>query len=254
MKYLICGISGKMGENLLDVLSEEDAEICGVDRAACVLERKTAFGTKKINVYAGFEDVKETPDVVIDFSSPAVLEAELSWAKAKKIPLVLATTGYSSAQIAEIDKCAKVVPVFRTANFSLGVNLLQKLVKEAAEALGENFDIEIIEKHHNKKVDAPSGTALMLAEAANSAFGGEKQLLCSREGAVGKRGNEIGVHAVRGGTIVGEHEVMFAGEDEIVTVSHSARSKKVFASGAIKAAKWLVNQPKGLYNMSDMLK
>ena len=148
--------------------------------------------------------------------------------------------------------CSKKIAIFRTANFSVGVNLLVKLVKEAAEALGEQFDIEIIEKHHNRKVDAPSGTALMLADGANAAFGGEKEFLYGREGAVGKRKSEIGIHAVRGGTIVGEHDVMFAGEDEIITLSHSARSKRVFAAGAVKAAKWLVGKSSGKYDMNDV--
>lgn len=255
MKYLICGILGKMGENLLDVLSEEeDAEIIGVDQSAGVMEYDTPFGEKAVKVFANFGDVDEPADVIVDFSSPTVLEDELEWAKANSVPVVLATTGYTPEQIEYIGECAKVLPVFRTANFSLGVNLLQKLVKEAAEALGEAFDIEIIERHHNRKADAPSGTALMLAEAANSAFDGEKELLCSREGTVGRRGKEIGLHAVRGGTIVGEHEVVFAGEDEIVTLAHSARSKKVFAVGAVRAARWLAERPCGLYDMSDMLK
>ncbi|MDE7086920.1 MAG: 4-hydroxy-tetrahydrodipicolinate reductase, partial [Clostridia bacterium] len=128
-----------------------------------------------------------------------------------------------------------------------------ELVKRAAETLGEKFDIEIIEKHHSQKVDAPSGTALMLADSANSAFGGQKDFVNGREGICGKRGSEIGMHAVRGGTIVGEHEVMFCGEDEIITLSHSARSKKVFAAGAIKAAKWLADKPAGMYEMKDLL-
>jgi 4-hydroxy-tetrahydrodipicolinate reductase len=127
------------------------------------------------------------------------------------------------------------------------------LVKQAAEVLGENFDIEIIEKHHNQKVDAPSGTALMLADSANSAFDGKKPYVNGREGQVGKRGNEIGIHAVRGGTIVGEHDVMFCGEDEVITLSHAAHSKKVFAAGAIKAAKWLAGKPAGKYDMKNVL-
>ncbi|MDE6850217.1 MAG: 4-hydroxy-tetrahydrodipicolinate reductase, partial [Clostridia bacterium] len=152
-----------------------------------------------------------------------------------------------------IDGAAKQVAIFRTANFSLGVNLLCRLVKRAAETLGEKFDIEVIEKHHNQKVDAPSGTALMLADSASSAFEGGKSYMNGRAGLCGKRGNEIGMHAVRGGTIVGEHEVLFCGEDEIVSLSHSARSKKVFAAGAVKAAKWLAGKPAGLYDMTDLL-
>lgn len=246
MKIIICGICGKMGENLLELLATDEAEVvCGVD--ICTNEKV------KVPVYKSFEDIKEKSDVIIDFSSPAALKGETEWAIKHNVPVVLAATGYSNEQLAYIDECAKKIPVFKTANFSLGINLLVKLVKEAAEVLGENFDIEIIEKHHNKKVDAPSGTALMLADGANSAFKDGKEYLNGREGNLGKRGNEIGIHAVRGGTIVGEHEVLFAGEDEIITLSHSARSKKVFAAGAIKAAKWIVGKPAGKYDMKNIL-
>lgn len=243
---LICGICGKMGKNLVDLL-ENDGEmrvVCGVD-----LHKNTELPP----VYAAFNDVKEKVDVIIDFSSPAVLKDELLWAEKHNCPVVLASTGYSQTDLETIEKASKKVAVFKTGNFSLGINLLVKLVKKAAEALGENFDIEIIEKHHNQKVDAPSGTALMLAESAGSAFENGKAYVKGRDGIVGKRGSEIGIHAVRGGTIVGEHEVMFAGEDEIITLSHSARSKRVFAAGAIKAAKWLAGKPAGMYDMNDIL-
>ena len=247
IKILICGIGGKMGANIVSLLTgDEKAEIvCGVD-----LHTPEEC---KVPVYSKFNDVKEKVDVIIDFSSPAVLKDELEWAKSKGVAVVLASTGYSEGDLKYIDECAKSIAIFKTANFSLGVNLLVKLVKEAAEVLGEMFDIEIIEKHHNQKVDAPSGTALMLAESANSAFNDGKKYLNGRNGLVGKRGNEIGIHAVRGGTIVGEHDVLFAGEDEIITLSHSARSKRVFAAGAIKAAKWVAGKPAGKYDMTDVL-
>ncbi len=244
---LICGIGGKMGENLVGVLKDD-----GGARVVCGVDLHPAAG--EIPVYSSFDDVKEKVDVIIDFSSPAALKGELEWAVKNGVPAVLASTGYSAEDLKYIDECSKKIAIFRTANFSVGVNLLVKLVKEAAEALGEQFDIEIIEKHHNRKVDAPSGTALMLADGANAAFGGEKEFLYGREGAVGKRKSEIGIHAVRGGTIVGEHDVMFAGEDEIITLSHSARSKRVFAAGAVKAAKWLVGKSSGKYDMNDVLK
>lgn len=244
---LICGACGKMGANLAEILSDDgEAKImCGVDPRA----EKVGFP-----VYKSFDEVQGKPDVIIDFSSPAALEAELEYAVKNKIPAVIASTGFDKAQLESIDEAAKHTAIFRTANFSLGINLLCELVRQAAQTLGEKFDIEIIEKHHNRKVDAPSGTALMLADSANKAFGGEKDYLNGRSGIVGKRGNEIGIHAVRGGTIVGEHEVDFCGEDEIITLSHSARSKKVFAAGAVKAAKWLAGKGAGLYDMSDMLK
>ncbi len=247
INVLVCGIGGNMGKNIVSLLQgDSEAQIvCGVDIKA--------GESQNTPIYARFNDVKEKVDVVIDFSSPACLESEMEYCVKNKIPAVIATTGYTKEQLDYIDKCSKKTAIFRTANFSVGVNLLVKLVKETAEFLGESFDIEIVEKHHNKKVDAPSGTALMLADSANSAFENGKQYLNGRSGSVGKRGNEIGIHAVRGGTIVGEHEVMFCGEDEIVTLSHSARSKKVFAAGAIKAAKWLAGKPAGKYDMNDLL-
>lgn len=243
---LICGIGGKMGANVCEVVSADSNArvVCGVDIHAPEL---------KIPVYTTFSNTKEHVDVIIDFSSPSALHKELEWAKTQYIPVVLGATGYTDDNLRYIEKCSKDIAIFKTANFSLGVNLLVKLVREAAEALGENFDIEIIEKHHRLKFDAPSGTALMLAESANTVFDGKKQYVYGRNCITGIRGSEIGLHAVRGGTIVGEHEVSFAGEDEILTLSHSARSKKVFAAGAVKAAKWIVGKPAGLYDMTDIL-
>lgn len=243
---LICGALGKMGRVVEQIMLAEDgiSPVCGVD----ITDRD--YG---MPVYPSFDKVKETVDVIVDFSSPAALQSIMDYAVKNEVPVVLASTGYSKEQLEFVDECAKKTAVFKTANFSLGVNLLCKLVKQAAETLGESFDIEIIEKHHNKKTDAPSGTALMLADSCNSAFGGKKDYMNGRSGAAGKRGNEIGIHAVRGGTIVGEHEVMFCGEDEIITLSHSARSKRVFAAGAVKAAKWLYGKPAGKYDMDDLL-
>ena len=236
-----------MGATVASLLKDDgNAQVvCGVDINGC------ADGN--IPVYKTFDSVKEKVDVIVDFSSPAALNAELDWAVKKGVPVVLAATGYSESDLKFIDTCAKKVAIFKTANFSIGVNLLVKLVREAAETLGEKFDIEIIEKHHNQKVDAPSGTALMLADSANAAFDGKKDYLNGRCGKVGKRGSEIGIHAVRGGTIVGEHDVIFAGEDEVITLSHSAASKRVFAAGAIKAAKWLAGKPAGKYDMGDII-
>jgi 4-hydroxy-tetrahydrodipicolinate reductase len=247
IKVLVCGIGGKMGGNICDLLKNDgDAKVvCGVDLHTP--ENCT------VPVYTSFNDVKESVDVIIDFSSPAVLKSELDFAISRNVPAVLASTGYNDEHLKMIDAASKKVAVFKTANFSLGVNLLVELVKKAAEVLGENFDIEIIEKHHSQKVDAPSGTALMLADSANSVFNNSKPYMNGREGIVGKRGNEIGIHAVRGGTIVGEHDVMFCGEDEIITLSHSARSKRVFAAGAIKAAKWVAGKPAGKYDMKNVL-
>ena len=244
VRILICGAGGKMGATLLELLkSEAEAKaVCGVD----IRSPENAH----IPVYETFGEVREKVDVVIDFSSPSVLKDELEWAVKNSVPVVLGSTGFDGGQLKFIDECANKVAIFKTANFSLGVNLLMKLVREAAEILGDKFDIEIIERHHNLKADAPSGTALMLAESANVE---NRNLLYGRDKTTGRRGNEIGIHAVRGGTIVGEHEVMFAGEDEIVTLSHSARSKKVFAAGAIKAAIFLAGKRAGKYNMQDII-
>ena len=168
--------------------------------------------------------------------------------------IVLASTGFTADDLALVKEYSQTTAIFKTANLSLGVNLMQALCKVAAEVLGEAYDVEIIEKHHNLKKDSPSGTALMLADSVNEVFEGKKEYVNGREGIIGARTkNEIGIHAVRGGTIVGEHEVIFAGEDEIITISHSARSKKVFAVGAIRAAKFLNGKSAGIYEMKDLL-
>ncbi len=205
-------------------------------------------------VYACVEQVQEDADVIIDFSHPAALANTIALAKAKQLPVVLATTGFSDAQLTEIDALAKEVPVFFTANMSLGVNLLSELVKKAASILGDDFDIEIIEKHHNQKVDAPSGTALMLANAAKEGLSFEPKYVYERHSVRQKRDKkEIGISAVRAGTIVGEHDVIFGGHDEIITLSHMALSREVFAVGAINAAAFLIGKTPGMYSMKDML-
>ncbi|MBQ8308755.1 MAG: 4-hydroxy-tetrahydrodipicolinate reductase [Clostridia bacterium] len=246
-RIILCGACGKMGGNVLSLLAEDDNAIavCGVD-----------LYPKEIGipVYKSFAEIKEDADVIIDFSSAENLAERLEYAKSRGLGIVLASTGFSPADLALIDEYAKTTAIFKTANLSLGVNLMQALVKAAAQVLGDNFDVEIIERHHNLKKDAPSGTALMLADSINEVFDGQKQYLDGRSGMVGARTkNEIGMHAVRGGTIVGEHEVMFAGEDEIITITHSARSKRVFAVGAIRAAKFLRGKAAGRYEMKDLL-
>ena len=246
IKILISGALGRMGKKVYEACSENDkvTVVCGVD-----ITEKTdgAFP-----VYASFESVKEKPDVIIDFSSPAALDSILNYAAANCCPAVLCATGYSDEQIAQIKKASEKTAIFRSANMSLGVNVLINLVKKAALLL-EGFDIEIIEKHHNKKVDAPSGTALMLADAIKEELP-EKFYIYGREGKVGKRNkDEIGIHAVRGGNIVGEHEVLFAGANETLTFSHSAADRSVFADGAVKAAVFMYGKKNGLYNMSNLV-
>lgn len=247
VRVILCGACGKMGGNVLSLLAEDSdaVAVCGVD-----------LYPKEIGipVYKSFAEIKEEADVIIDFSSPIGLAERLEYAKTHGIGIVLASTGFSAEDLETVDEYSKSVAIFKTANLSLGVNLMQALVKAAAQVLGDQFDVEIIEKHHNLKKDAPSGTALMLAESVNEAFENKKDYVNGRNGIVGARTNsEIGIHAVRGGTIVGEHEVMFAGEDEIITISHSARSKRVFAAGAIRAAKFLSGKTAGKYEMKDLL-
>ena len=246
MNIVLVGACGRMGRNVAEVAAERGVSIAaGVDMVPAQL----AFP-----LYPDISSVQETADAVVDFSSASGLEGTLRWCETHGVPAVLAATGYTAEDEARIAAAAMKIAVFKTGNFSLGVNLLQLLVKKAAQILGDDFDVEIIERHHHFKKDAPSGTALMLAESVNEGFGGSKENVYGRHGMTGeRRRNEIGVHAVRGGTIVGEHEVMFAGEDEIITLSHSARSRKVFAAGALKAAAWLQGKAPGLYDMNAML-
>ena len=195
-------------------------------------------------------------DVVIDFSSPAALDGLLAFAKSTGTPLVLATTGYSPEQVAQIGAAALEVPIFRSANMSLGINVLLELVKKAAAVLGSSYDIEIVERHHSRKVDAPSGTALMIADAAASACGHETEYVFERHSVRHSRDKrEIGISAVRGGTIVGEHEIIFAGHDEVMEIKHTALSREIFAQGAVEAAKFMAAiQTPGLYDMSQLVK
>ena len=205
--------------------------------------------------YTNIADVQEEADVIIDFSHPSLLTPILSYAAQKGgIPAVLCTTGYSAEQVEALKTAAQTQPVFYSRNMSLGINLLIELSKKAAKVLGDQFDIEIIEKHHNQKIDAPSGTALMLADAIASVRDGETQYVYDRHAQRKKREkSEIGLHAVRGGTIVGEHEVVFPGNHEVITLSHSAQSKELFATGAVNAAVYMCGKGPGLYDMSDMI-
>ena len=247
INILLSGACGKMGNAVARRVSEDDSLkiIAGVDHAEILCD---------FPVYKSFDDVNIHPDVIIDFSHISVLDSLLDYAIKNNVPIILATTGYSDEQIARINGTASKIPVFFTANMSLGVNLLCSLAKSAAKILGSNFDVEIIEKHHNQKIDAPSGTALMLANAVNEVFNDKYTYEYDRHSKRQKRTKtEIGIHAIRGGTIVGEHDVIFAGHDEVITLSHSAQSKEVFAAGAVKAAKFIVGKPCGMYDMGSIL-
>lgn len=247
IKVIICGASGKMGGFVADACkSDGDIQVvAGVD--------KVNLG-QNFPIFGDFKSINTDADVIIDFSNLILLDSILEYAIKTNTAVVLATTGYSDSQIEQIKEASKKIPVFFTFNMSLGVNLICSLAKKAAAVLGDGFDIEIVEKHHNQKIDAPSGTAIMLANAVNSCFGGEKVYEYDRHSKRQKRSpKEIGIHSVRGGTIVGEHDVIFAGHDETVTISHSAQSKEVFAVGSVKAAKFLAEKPAGLYDMNSII-
>lgn len=247
-KIAISGCCGKMGRVVADIIaSREDAEVvAGIDKVPSL--------DAKFPVISSPTLLPKAPDVIIDFSHPSALEGLLSYAKTNNTALVLASTGYSQEDIARIRSASGEIPIFFTANMSIGINLLCELAKKAYSVLGGQFDIEIVEKHHNQKIDAPSGTAIMLAEAINQSAGDSYSYTYDRHSVRKKREhNEIGIHSVRGGTIVGEHEIIFAGRDEIISLSHSAMSKEVFAVGAVNAAIFINGRPAGLYSMSDML-
>ena len=245
---ILCGANGRMGKFITAAVSKRDdiKIVAGVDL--------NTEATEGFPVYAAIVEVREAADVVVDFSHPALLDSILDYAGKKNIPAVLATTGYSAEATAKIRKAAETSPLFFTFNMSLGVNLLVSLAKKAAAVLGDAFDVEIVEKHHNQKLDAPSGTAVMLADAINEVYGNEMTYEFDRHSKREKRPQkQIGIHSVRGGNIVGEHDVIFAGHDEVITLSHHASSREVFALGAVKAALFMKGKPAGLYNMNDML-
>jgi len=247
-KIILSGANGKMGRVIQNVVSlRDDCEIvAGVD----LNTESTSFP-----VYANINEITEKADVIIDFSNPVLLDNLLAYSKANKMPLVIATTGYDDNQKAQINDASKECPIFFTYNMSMGINLLANLAKKAVSVLGSDFDIEIIEKHHNQKIDAPSGTALMLADAICEEIDNDMKYEYDRHSKREKRTkNEIGLHAVRGGTIVGEHDIMFCGRDEIITLSHSARSKEIFAVGAVNAAVYMNGKDAGLYDMAELIK
>lgn len=243
MKIILAGACGRMGRQIAELAAANI--VCGIDVAPSPLT---------FPVYDSLDKVSEKADVLIDFSSASGIFERLAWCKRNSVPAVLAATGYSGDDLKAVEECSKCVPVFKSGNFSLGIALMEYVAQKSAAFLGEEFDAEIIEKHHNQKKDAPSGTALMLAESIKKGYDSNKRYVYGRHGMTDARQTEeIGIHAVRGGTIVGEHEVMFAGDDEIFSISHSARSRKIFAKGALRAAEWLISQPAGLYNMQDLL-
>ena len=246
IKLLVYGIGGTMGHYVVSSSEQTDdmKVVCGVDK----FYKGNEFSCP---VYPSCDDVIEKPDCIIDFSVPQGIYDYLPYAIKNKIPCVIATTGFSEDDIAYIQKAAETIPVLRSGNLSLGINLLLHLCKEAAKKVGDISDIEIIEQHHNKKKDAPSGTALLLAD-------GIKSVLPDRYNKLGRAGlskrtpEEIGIHAVRGGTIVGKHSVMFIMNGEVITLTHEAENKSILSKGSLTAARLIVTKEKGLYDLSDM--
>ena len=247
-RIILCGCNGRMGHVVRGIVEEnEDMQIvAGVD----ITGTEAGFP-----VFANAEDCDVCADAIIDFSSPKALDGVLGLAVKKGLPAVLCATGYTKEQLEQIKEASEKVAILRSANMSLGINTMSKLISEAARILADNgYDIEIVEKHHNQKVDAPSGTALLLADAMNEQLNNEYEYVYDRSTRREKRPRkEIGISAVRGGTIVGEHEVIFAGLDEVIEIRHTAFSKAVFAKGAVSAARFLAGKGPGMYGMGDVI-
>ncbi len=248
-KVIMHGCNGHMGQVITKMIADEaDVEIvAGID--------PYDEGRNPYPVYKNIEICDIDADVIIDFSNAKAIDGLLDYCEEKQVPVVLCTTGLSEEQIARANELSKKVAVLRSANMSLGINTLLDLLKKATAVFAEaGFDIEIIEKHHNQKVDAPSGTALALADSVNSVLNNEYEYVYDRTKERKKREKkEIGISAVRGGSIVGDHDVIFAGQDEVITFSHTAYSKAVFGRGAVEAAKFLSGKPAGMYDMSDVI-
>lgn len=248
IRAIMNGCHGVMGHVITDIISKDDAIeiVAGVD-----------MNTETYAGYPVFKSLAECPeaDVIIDFSTAKAVDGLLDYCEEKKVPVVLCTTGLSEDQLNHVKEASKVDAVLRSANMSIGINLLMKTLKEVAPVLAAaGFDIEILEKHHNQKVDAPSGTALALADAVNESLGNEYHYKYDRTAERVKRDKkEIGIQAIRGGSIVGEHDVIFAGQDEVVTFQHTAYSKAIFAKGAVQGAKFLAGKAPGMYDMADVI-
>lgn len=249
VRMIMHGCNGAMGQVITGLVSkmEDITIVAGIDM--------TDNKQNDYPVFTSLEDCDVAADVIVDFASAKAVDHLLDYCAAHQMPVVVCTTGLSEEQAARISEAARSTAVLRSANMSLGVNLLLKLVAEAAKTLAAaGFDMEIVEKHHNQKIDTPSGTALALADSLNEAMNGEYHYQYDRSTKREKRDKkEIGIQAVRGGSIVGEHDVIFAGQDEVVTFSHTAYSKAIFAKGAVEAARFLAGKPAGLYNMSDVI-
>lgn len=249
IKAMMHGCNGRMGQMISNLVKEDDQIdiVAGVD---------TYLGIQNsYPVFASIDECDVEVDVVIDFSNVSAVDGVLEYCAAKKIPLVLCTTGLSEVQLQKMKEVSEKTAVLKSANMSMGINLLMKLLKDAVKVLGPaGYDVELVEKHHNQKLDAPSGTALALADSMNEAMDGAYEYVYDRSQVRRKREKkEMGISAVRGGTIVGEHEVLFAGTDEVIEFKHTAYSRSVFGKGAVEAAKFLAGKPAGMYDMSDVI-
>lgn len=242
------GCNGRMGRVITRLVREDED---------CIITAGFDINTDIENTYPVFSDPYDfdgEADVVIDFSHPSCLTGILKYCRDKKLPIILATTGFTNEQKREMAEAAKDIPIFFSANMSLGINLIISLAKQAAKLLEGSFDIEIVERHHNQKLDAPSGTALAIADAIDETLSYPAEYVYDRHSVRRKRKPaEIGLHSVRGGTIVGDHEVIFAGTDEVIELKHSAHSREVFAVGAIRAAKFMKDKAPGMYDMNDLI-
>ncbi len=248
VRILLVGCNGRMGRTIssLSAAGGTVEVVGGIDTNPAVLF--------DYPVFSGFESCTVSPDVLIDFSNPAALPSLIAFALRHTLPVVVATTGLEASHREVLKAASDRIPVFVSANMSLGINLLLDLAAKAAAVLHPEFDIELVEAHHNQKLDAPSGTALMIADRVNEALDHRLHYVYDRHAVRGKRdGNELGIHAIRGGSIVGEHTLLFAGPDEVIEIRHSAQSRDVFAHGALKAARFLVGKAPGLYSMKDLI-
>lgn len=248
MNLILCGCSGRMGKAVAELCASNSGIniVAGVDTAP--------LSGASFPVFTSILDCTLDADCIVDFSHPSTLSSVLSFCSNRRIPAVLCTTGYSDSQINDIRNASAHIPVFRSANMSLGINVMQALVKQAVRLLGEDFDIEIVERHHNQKLDAPSGTAIMLADSIREARTVQTELVYERQSVRRKRDpKEVGISSIRGGTIVGVHEVIFAGHDEVLEIEHTAQSRSVFAAGAVRAAQYLIGKEPGIYSMTDLV-
>ncbi|MDP4144320.1 MAG: 4-hydroxy-tetrahydrodipicolinate reductase [Bacillota bacterium] len=247
VNVLLVGCGGRMGKTIVEASKniDEVTIAAGID--------KFSNGNFEFPVFSSIEECNIKCDVILDFSRPDTLDSIIAYSEKFNLPIVFCTTGYTPEQLDKLHGYSKKQAIFRSGNMSLGVNIVNNILKMFSAALYENFDIEVIEKHHNQKVDAPSGTALLLADTIKNSIQDETKYVHGRDGIAKRERNEIGIHAVRGGSIVGEHEIIFAGQGETIEIKHTAISREVFAVGALKASAYMVGKQPGLYNMDHVL-